>query len=81
MLRVCDDHSLKHPSSQEYLKVEENQKHLSVFVPSHPKERNNALAPKVYAFDAVFTEKSLLVLIKYCISSVCFACVCVIIIL
>jgi len=61
MLRVCNDDSLEHPSSQEYLRVEENQKHLSVFVPSHPNERNNALAPKVYAFDAVFTEKSSLV--------------------
>ena len=61
MLRVCRDSSLESPSGQEYLRVDENQKHLSVFVPSHPKERNTALAPKVYAFDAVFTEKNSLV--------------------
>ena len=61
MLRVCTDYSLEHPSSQEYLHVDENKRHLSVFVPSYPSKRNNALAPKVYAFDGVYTESSLLV--------------------
>ena len=58
MLRVSVDRTLSQMSTQEFLRVEENKKHVSVFVPSHPQERNHALAPKVYAFDAVFTEKT-----------------------
>ena len=61
MLRVSSDATLTQSTSQEFLRVDESKKHVSVFVPSHPEKRNNALAPKVYSFDSVFTEKSSLV--------------------
>ena len=58
MLRVTHDNSVSQTSTQDFLRVEENKKHVSVFSPGNPAERNNALAPKVYQFDSVFTDQN-----------------------
>nr|XP_018669453.2 kinesin-like protein KIF26B [Ciona intestinalis] len=57
MLRVNRVHGQS--SKQEFIRVEGNKKHVSVFVPEEfSKQPNARLAPKVYAFDSIFTEQS-----------------------
>ncbi|XP_076817144.1 uncharacterized protein LOC143462763 [Clavelina lepadiformis] len=56
MLRLSRDRSEVTSSAQEFLRVEDNRKNVSVFVPDDQSNGSKSLAPKVYAFDSVFTE-------------------------